>query len=60
MPMTYKLAHAASWDAENRSMRAAGRTRWNQDDWNAAAREFERLVPESEREGLTAGSEGQS
>lgn len=31
-------ARAAGWDEGNRSMRAAGRTAWNEDDWDAAAR----------------------
>ncbi len=32
-------------DAANRSMRAAGRKAWNEDDANLAAREFNRLWP---------------
>lgn len=43
--MTYELAHRAAWDAGNVSMRAAGRTKWNEDDWNAMCAEFERLWP---------------
>jgi hypothetical protein len=43
-PMTYKIAMAAGRDAGNRSMRKAGRTSWNEDDWNAAAAETERLI----------------
>ena len=43
--MTYALAHAASMDAANRSMRKAGRTVWNVDDYNAHVREFDRLWP---------------
>lgn len=34
---TPAIARAAGHDAGDRSMRAAGRRRWNQDDWNAAA-----------------------
>lgn len=45
-PLTYQLAHAAATDAGNRSMRNSGRTAWNDDDWNAAAAEFNRLWPE--------------
>jgi hypothetical protein len=41
---THELAHAAGRDAGNRSMRAAGRTRWNDDDWNAAAATYERVA----------------
>lgn len=37
------LASAAGRDAGNRSMRAAGRKHWNEDDYNAAARECNRL-----------------
>lgn len=43
----YKFAHSAGWDAGNRSMRKAGRSKWNDDDWNAACAEFERLYPSS-------------
>lgn len=42
--LTPEVAHAAGWDAGNRSMRAAGRTRWSEDDWNTAARETNRLM----------------
>ncbi len=45
--MDRKLAHAASTDAGNRSMRAAGRTAWNLDDRHAAVVEYDRLYPES-------------
>jgi len=44
MQITYRLAHAAGWDAGNRSMREAGRTTWNDDDWNAAAEVTNRLL----------------
>jgi len=40
----YKLAHAAAWDAGDKSMRANGRDRWNEDDYLAAAREFNRIM----------------
>lgn len=40
---TYELAMAAGKDAANRQMRAAGRKRWNLDDWNLAADVFSRL-----------------
>jgi hypothetical protein len=36
-PITPAIANAAGRDAGNRSMRTAGRTRWNETDWNAAA-----------------------
>jgi hypothetical protein len=32
----YQIAMAAGQDAGNRSMRKAGRTSWNEEDWNAA------------------------
>ena len=41
--LTYAYAHSAAWDAGTRSMRAAGRDRWNDDDWDAAAAAFEAL-----------------
>lgn len=46
--MTYELAMAASRDAGSRHMRAAGRTAWNEDDWNAAVTEFDRMYPAPE------------
>lgn len=59
MLMTREIAHAASRDAGDRHMRAAGRAKWNEDDWNAAVEEYDRLWP-LERdlpkiEGVTAG-----
>lgn len=44
MTFTATMIRAAAQDAGNRSMRAAGRTAWNDDDWNAACAEFERLA----------------
>lgn len=41
--LTYDLIMAAARDAGNRSMRNAGRTVWNADDWAAACRVSERL-----------------
>ena len=41
---TQAIAHAAGWDAGNRAMRAAGRTAWNEDDWDAACEVFNRLM----------------
>lgn len=35
--LTYKQVMAAGQDAGNRSMKKAGRTSWNEEDWNAAA-----------------------
>lgn len=42
--MSQAIAHAAGWDAGNSTMRAAGRTAWNEDDWNAACELFNRLM----------------
>lgn len=42
--VTYKIAMAAGRDAGNKSMRAAGRTGWNEDDWNVAAEVTARLL----------------
>ena len=39
------LAWAAVTDVGNRSMRAVARSVWSEDDFNAAAREFNRLWP---------------
>ena len=44
MKTTYKLAMAAGWDAGNRSMRKAGRTAWNHEDYKAAAEVVARLL----------------
>lgn len=46
--MTQALAQAAATDAGNRSMRLAGRTKWNRDDFIAASEEFHRLWKSSE------------
>lgn len=42
--LTQDLARAAATDAGNRSMRKAGRTKWDADDFNAAAQEYDRLL----------------
>ena len=42
----YDMAHAAAWDAGNRSMKGAGRSKWSVEDWNAMCSEFARLMPE--------------
>lgn len=41
---TYKIAHAAGQDAGNASMRIHGRTTWDTDDWNAAAKVMNHLL----------------
>ena len=43
--MTRELAFAASLDAGDRAMSAAGRRRWSKFDQNAASKEFNRLWP---------------
>ena len=45
MKLTYELAHAASMDAGNDSMRKAGRKQWNKADQSAALRQFAQLWP---------------
>lgn len=45
---TYELAMAAAKDAGNRNMRKAGRSRWNEEDWNTMVETFERLFPVAE------------
>ena len=47
---TYQLAHAAGIDAGNRSMRRAGRRKWNDRDYAAAVKEFERIWPSPKRQ----------
>lgn len=44
MTLTPQMVRAAAQDAGNRSMHKAGRTSWNEDDWNAACAEFKRLT----------------
>jgi hypothetical protein len=43
--MTCEIARAAGRDLANRLMRRAGRKSWNEDDYNAAGRELDRLWP---------------
>jgi hypothetical protein len=43
--MTRELAWAAATDAGNRHMRKHGRSKWNHEDSNVAAKEFARLWP---------------
>ena len=45
----HRTAHAAAWDAGNRSMCNAERDKWSADDYNAAIREYSRLRTELER-----------
>ena len=41
----HELAHAAGWDAANAHMRAAGREKWNDEDYNAGVAEYHRINP---------------
>ncbi len=43
LTLTPKLIAAASLDAGNAAMHKAGRNKWNEDDYNAAAKENNRL-----------------
>jgi hypothetical protein len=43
--LTIEMAHAAGEDAANRNMRAANRKVWNEEDYNIAVEEFDRLLP---------------
>lgn len=59
MIITYEIAMAAGQDAGNRSMRAAGSTKWSRKDWSVARDETSRLwTPETARQrvGGTFGS----
>lgn len=40
----YQIARAAGTDAGNRSMKKASRKVWNQDDYNVAANEMNRIL----------------
>lgn len=46
--ITQALINSAATDAGNRSMRSAGRSKWNDEDYNAAVAEHERLCPSPE------------
>jgi hypothetical protein len=43
--MTDAIARATGWDAANRQMEQAGRTKWNRADYQLAAETFNRLFP---------------
>jgi hypothetical protein len=53
--MTPALARAASMDAANRRMRAAGRTAWDEDDFNHASDVFAQLAGNSQTGGNPHG-----
>jgi len=40
----YRIAHAAGWDAGNRSMVKAGRTAWSDEDYAASVGAFEKVM----------------
>lgn len=44
MKLTREMCYAAGMDAGNLSMRQAGRTKWNEDDYNACVRVCNRLL----------------
>lgn len=46
LTMTPQIARAAAWDAANRNMRKNGRKVWNEEDYNVAVAEYDRLWPE--------------
>jgi hypothetical protein len=43
MTLTYEMAMAAAHDAGNTSMRKAGRTKWDVEDWNIMCRTFDEI-----------------
>lgn len=47
------IAWGAATDAGNRSMFAAGRKVWNEEDWNSAVKEFKRLGYGEDEVGVT-------
>jgi hypothetical protein len=60
IPGTYDIAHAAGWDAGNKSAGKAGRKVWNDEDHAAALAEFHRVYnEEDEREWQLKQQEGQ-
>lgn len=46
MRVTYKLAHAAAWDAGNAHARKAGRTVWDESDYACCCETFAKLYGE--------------
>lgn len=42
--MTENLARSIGWDAGNRSMSTAGRTKWSLKDYSIAANEYNKLM----------------
>jgi hypothetical protein len=44
MTMTKDIARAIGLDAGNASMRRAGRSQWNEDDFNAASAAYQRAM----------------
>lgn len=45
MPMTRDIATQAAMEVGDRSMFTAGRSKWAEPDYEAAAREYARLLP---------------
>lgn len=50
LELTVDMIRMASMDAGNRSMRKAGRSAWNDDDFDAATAEWERLRPSADND----------
>lgn len=46
LTLTKEIAFAAAQDAGNRHMRQHGRTSWNEDDYDVACDEYNRLWPD--------------
>lgn len=44
MKATIAIARAAGQDAGNRNMKAGGRIRWNEQDWNVAAAVMQKVM----------------
>lgn len=42
--MNYIFAHAIAKDEADRNMRKQGRTKWNEKDWNIAAKRFNEIM----------------
>ena len=53
----HALAHAVALDTANRRMRAEGRTKWNREDYDAAAVAYNKVYPieKAKREACNKG-----
>ncbi len=50
LKLTYEICHAAAMDAGNASMRRALRSKWNEEDYNAASKKLNDLLDIMEKQ----------